>query len=139
MDEEIMTMVDNIAISFILGVWGIAVTVFTVIYSFMESAKERKRSLCDQVRNAMETDPVKESDLQFAIKRIHSLRQMNYVVIAIIILAIVAFMAHSVHLVLTQVYWLNIISLILLVVLGVVCLGGLIAYLVKYHKRFKGL
>ena len=47
-----MTMVDNLAIALILGVLGIAITVFTVIYSFMESTKERKRSLSDIIRNS---------------------------------------------------------------------------------------
>ena len=40
-----MAIVENLAISLILGVLGIAITVFTVVYSFMESTKERRRIL----------------------------------------------------------------------------------------------
>ena len=67
MTTEMTAIIDNLAISLILGILGIAITVFTVVYSFMESTKERKRSLSDQIRNADGTDPVMESDLQFAI------------------------------------------------------------------------
>ena len=76
MTTEMTAIIDNLAISLILGILGIAITVFTVVYSFMESTKERKRSLSDRIRNADGTDPVMESDLQFAISRLIDLRRI---------------------------------------------------------------
>lgn len=134
-----MANIDNLAISLILGILGIAITVFTVVYSFMETTKERKRSLSDRIRNANGIDPVLESDLQFAITRLIGLRRMNYVVIAIIILDILTFAAYALHLLYAEECWLKLISLILLDVLTVLCIVALVMYLVQYHNRFKGV
>ena len=132
-----MAIIDNLAVSLILGILGIAITVFTVIYSFMESTKDRKRSLSDTIRNADATDPVAESDLQFAINRLISLRRMNCIVITIIILDLVAFAVYSFHLFFKEVCWIEITSLILTALLLVLCMIALVLYLVQYHKRFK--
>ena len=112
---------------------------FTVVYSFMESTKERKRSLSDRIRNANGTDPVMESDLQFAIARLIDLRRINYVVIGIIILDILTFAAYALHLIYTEASWLELTSLILLGILTVLCIVALVMYLVQYHNRFKGV
>ncbi len=139
MTTEMAAIIDNLAISLILGILGIAITVFTVVYSFMESTKERKRSLSDRIRNSNDVDPVIGSDLQFAITRLIGLRRINYVVIAIIILDILTFAAYALHLIYTGVSWLELTSLILLGVLTVLCIVALVMYLVQYHNRFKGV
>ena len=137
MTTEMTAIIDNLTISLILGILGISITVFTVVYSFMESTKERKRSISDQIRNACDVDPVMESDLQFAITRLIDLRKINYVVIAIIILDIITFVAYALHLIYTEVSWLEISSLVLLGILTVLCVVALVMYLVQYHNRFK--
>ncbi len=139
MTTEMTAIIDNLAISLILGILGIAITVFTVVYSFMESTKERKRSLSDRMRNANGTDPVMESDLQFAITRLIDLRRMNYVVIAIIILDIVTFCIYSAHMIYNGECWLKITAVSLLGILAVLCFVALVMYLVQYHNRFKGV
>ncbi len=139
MTTEMTTIIDNLAISLILGILGIAITVFTVVYSFMESTKERKRSLSDRIRNANGTDPVMESDMQFAITRLIDLRRMNYVVIAIIILDIVTFCIYAAHMIYNGGCWLKITAVSLLGILAVLCLVALVMYLVQYHNRFKGV
>ena len=139
MTTEMTAIIDNLAISLILGILGIAITVFTVVYSFMESTKERKRSLSDRIRNANGTDPVMESDLQFAITRLIDLRRMNYVVIAIIILDIVTFCIYSAHMIYNGECWLKITAVSLLGILAVLCFVALVMYLVQYHNRFKGV
>lgn len=132
-----MTMVDNLAIALILGILGIAITVFTVIYSFMESTKERKRSLSDIIRNSVETQPVLESDLHFAIERMAKLKRMNNFVVAIIVCDIFAFVVYSVRLVMHDVCWLKIASILLLVILCILSIVFLTIYLTQYYKRFK--
>ena len=139
MTTEMMTTIDNLAISLILGVLGIAITVFTVVYSFMESTKERRRVLSDKTRNANEVDPVMESDLQFAIKRLSELKRMNMIVLAIVFCDITAFVAYAAHLVFNEISWLSITSFVLLAILAVLCVIALVAYLVQYFRRFKGL
>ena len=139
MTTEMTAIIDNLAISLILGILGIAITVFTVVYSFMESTKERKRSLSDRIRNADGTDPVMESDLQFAITRLIDLRRINYVVIGIIILDIVTFCIYAAHMIYNSECWLKITAVSLLGILAVLCLVALVMYLVQYHNRFKGV
>ena len=139
MTTDMGTIIDNLAISLILGILGIAITVFTVVYSFMESTKERKRSLSDRIRNANGTDPVMESDMQFAITRLIGLRRMNYVVIAIVILDIVTFCIYAAHMLYSSECWLKIMAISLLGILAVLCFVALVMYLVQYHNRFKGV
>lgn len=139
MATEMTAIIDNLAISLILGILGIAITVFTVVYSFMESTKERKRSLSDRIRNADGTDPVMASDLQFAIVRLIDLRRINYVVIAIIILDIVTFCIYAAHMIYNSECWLKITAVSLLGILAVLCFVALVMYLVQYHNRFKGV
>ena len=135
----IIDIVDDLAISLIWGILGIAITVFTVVYSFMESTKERKRSLSDRIRNANDIDPVLESDLQFAITRLIGLRRMNYVVIAIIIMDILTLCMFAAHMVFNGECWLKITSVSLLGILVVLCVIALVIYLIQYHNRFKGI
>ena len=139
MTTEMAAIIDNLAISLILGILGIAITVFTVVYSFMESTKERKRSLSDRIRNADGTDPVMESDLQFAITRLIDLIRMNYVVIGIIILDIVTFCIYAAHMIYNSECGLKITAVSLLGILAVLCIVALVMYLVQYHNRFKGV
>ena len=139
MTTEMMDTVDNLTISLILGVLGIAITVFTVIYSFMESTKERRRALSDKIRNSRDVDPVMASDLQFAIKRLSALKKMNKIVLTIVFCDIIAFVTYVTHHVFKEEEWLVVLSIIMLVVLTILCLVALVAYLMQYYKRFKGL
>ena len=47
--DSFFTSIDNICISLWLGVLGIAITIFTVVYSFMESNKQAIRKLTDEI------------------------------------------------------------------------------------------
>jgi hypothetical protein len=139
MTTEMMANIDNLSISLILGILGIAITVFTVIYSFMETTKERRRVLSDWVRNSNEVNPVMESDLQFAIKRLKELKRMNLMVLAIAFCDIVAFVVYAAHLVFNDVFWLSLTSIVMIAILAVLCIIALVAYLAQYFKRFRGL
>ena len=83
--SEFFTTIDNICISLLLGVLGIAITIFTVVYSFMENNKRIIRNLTDEIKNSEILDPVKKSDLHFANKYMGRMKNMNNALIAIII------------------------------------------------------
>lgn len=139
MTVEMMDVIDNIAMSLILGILGIAITVFTVIYSFMESTKDRKRSLSDAIRSSNEVDPVRESDLRFAIQRLIDMRRMNYIVITIVVLDVLTFTLYAGHMIFKNISWLKLTSLVLLGILIALCVVAMVAYMVQYYNRFKGI
>lgn len=131
--------IDGQSISLLLGILGIAITVFTVVYSFMESTKERKRMLFDRVNadaNANDVNPVLRADLTFATNRLSELWNMNKSVIAIIIADILIIAIYIVHLMFKELTWLWYIAVLMEIILILVCLITLYVYLKQYYKRF---
>lgn len=131
--------IDNQSIALLLGILGIAITIFTVVYSFMESTKERKRLLFERVNadaNAREVDPILRTELTFATKHLTSLWNMNKTIIAIIISDIVILAVYVVHLIFKDNAWLWYVALALEVALIVGCLYTLSLYLKQYYDRF---
>ena len=131
--------VDNLSISFLLGILGIAITIFTVIYSFMESTKQRKRELGDRIALLEQLDPVLESDLTFAIEYLKQLRRMNMAIVAILLADIVVLAVYAAHMLLSNVALLWYIALGLELLLIIICLATLFIYLYQYHQRFHKL
>lgn len=131
--------IDNQSVALLLGILGIAITIFTVVYSFMESTKERKRLLFERVNvdaNAREVDPVLRAELTFATKHLSDLWNMNKSIIAIIIADIVILAVYVVHLIFKDIAWLWYVALILEVALIGGCLYTLSVYLKQYYDRF---
>lgn len=131
--------IDNLSIALLLGILGIAITIFTVVYSFMESTKERKRLLFERVNtvaNSREVDPVLRAELTFATKHLTDLWNMNKSIIAIIISDIVILAVYVVHLIFNDVPWLWYAALFFEVLLIVGCLYTLSVYLKQYYDRF---
>ena len=48
--------------SIILTILGIAITIFTVVYSFMESTFQKVITLENENKNATEDDPIRSSE-----------------------------------------------------------------------------
>lgn len=131
--------IDNQSIALLLGILGIAITIFTVVYSFMESTKERKRLLFERVNldaNAREVDPALRAELTFATKYLTDLWNMNKSIIAIIIADIVILMVYVMHLIFKDIAWLWYVALTLEVALIAGCLYTLSMYLKQYYDRF---
>lgn len=141
-DEMLKAMqqgIDNQSIALLLGLLGIAITIFTVVYSFMESTKERKRLLFERVNtdaNASEVDPVLRAELTFATKHLTDLWNMNKSIIAIIVSDIVILVMYVVHMILKDIAWLWYVAMTLEVILIVGCLCTLSVYLKQYYDRF---
>ena len=141
-DQMLMAMqqgIDSQSIALLLGILGIAITIFTVVYSFMESTKERKRLLFERVNadaNAHEVDPVLRAELAFATQYLKELWKMNKSIMTIIIADIVILAVYVVHLIFKDVSWLWYVALVLEVVLIGGCLYTLYVYLRQYYNRF---
>lgn len=131
--------IDNQSVALLLGILGIAITIFTVVYSFMESTKERKRLLFERVNanaNARDIDPVLRAELSFTTKYLKELWNMNISIIIIIIADVVILALYIVHLIFKDISWLWYIALVLEVLLIVGCLYTLSVYLKQYYSRF---
>lgn len=139
MTSQLLSTIDTLSISLLLGILGIAITVFTVIYSFMENTKERKRNIGDRVRNNQQSDPVLETDLRFAIDYLYGLRKMNYWVMSIIIADIIVLIIYTAHMVLPTSRIVSFMAYGLLALLLFVCLTVLAIYFAQYLKRYKSI
>lgn len=132
-------MIDNLSISLLLGILGIAITIFTVIYSFMESAKQRKRILGDKIALLENIDPVMQSDYGFIVNYLRRLKHMNISILVIILADIVAISCYGVHLLMPKITILWFVSLSMEAVLIIGSLACLFVYMFQYYKRFNNI
>lgn len=138
-EKIILTMqstIDNLSISLLLGILGISITIFTVIYSFMESTKQRKRDIGDRLSLLQEPDPLLEADLAFTIDYLKRLKHTNVSILVIIFADILITGFYAVHMILSQISILWYIAMVLELVLIIGCLICLYLYLRQYHQRF---
>lgn len=136
---EMQKGIDNLSLSLLLGILGIAITIFTVVYAFMESTKERKRLLYDSINagaNIREVDPVLRADFNFAAKHLTDLWITNKRIMAIIIADIVIIALYIIHMAFKDSGWLWFVALSAEFLLIIVCLITLSVYLKQYYKRF---
>ena len=138
MPAELITSIDNICISLLLGILGIAITIFTVVYSFMESNKQAIRRITDDIKMSEIKDPVKQADLLFATGYMSRMKRVNYTLIAIIISDIILFVFFCIYLSIKTIV-LQTISYILILFLFLACLLSLYFYLRQYISRYKNV
>ena len=98
MSAELITSIDNICISLLLGILGVAITIFTVVYSFMESNKQAIRRITDEIKISEIKDPVQQTDLLFATEYMSRMKRANCILIAIIASDIILFIFFCVYL-----------------------------------------
>lgn len=134
--DSFFTSIDNICISLLLGVLGIAITIFTVVYSFMESNKQTIRKLSDEIRYSNEMDPVKTSDLRFAEDYMKRMKNMNNALIAIISIDVGLFIFFCIYLSLNT-PTLRFVAYSFITLLMVGCMITLSIYLTQYISRYK--
>lgn len=136
--DSFFTSIDNICISLLLGVLGIAITIFTVVYSFMESNKQAIRKLTDEIRYSEEIDPVKTSDLRFANEYMKRMKNMNRALMAIIFIDVSLFIFFCIYLSFNS-STLQFIAYALVTLLMVGCMITLSVYLKQYISRYKNV
>ena len=138
MPAELITSIDNICISLLLGILGIAITIFTVVYSFMESNKQTIRRITDDIEMSKIKDPVLQADLLFATEYMLRMKRANYTLIAIIISDIILFVFFCIYLSIKTTI-LQTISYALILMLFLACLLSLYFYLRQYISRYKNV
>lgn len=79
-------ILDSLCLSIILGILGIAITIFTVVYSFMENTREKIRKYKKEINHSpREVNPITKSNLMFAEKYWLNMRRINNMLLWIII------------------------------------------------------
>lgn len=134
--KDIFNTIDNICVSFILGVLGIAITIFTVVYSFMENTKSEIRILADKIRSSETKDPVLVSDYQFAQSYMKRMKRINVVLMWIIVGGILLFLYFCICFILDT-FALRMIAYVGTASMMFVCVFTLSKYLYDYIKRYK--
>lgn len=136
MSAELITSIDNICISLLLGILGVAITIFTVVYSFMESNKQAIRRITDEIKISEIKDPVQQTDLLFATEYMSRMKRANCILIAIIASDIILFIFFCVYLSIKTIV-LQTITYALIFILFLACLLFLYFYLRQYISRYK--
>ena len=130
---------DDTAIAILLGILGIAITIFTVVYSFMEGTKQRVKDLELDLRLSSGPEPRKEAEYKFAKNYLQRLRTMNRWVLGLIIGDLLTFILFMAHILNAE----N--NLLLYAAFGVfglylaLCMVSFSVYIWQYRKRFKSL
>lgn len=136
---KIQPNVDSLSISLLMGILGIAITIFTVVYSFMEAAKQNRRQLHDEIVLLREKDPVKEADYLFAQDYLKRLKYTNISLLIIIVGSILNLIVYAIHMIILNYIWIWIIALGIESLLIIFCLFTLSVYIKQYYARFKNV
>lgn len=73
--QWLYSFIEQQAISILLSILGIAVTIFTVIYSFVYSDKGKLKELAEEIKQLTERNPVLEAERLFMTKRYNSIKE----------------------------------------------------------------
>lgn len=82
--EETFTTIVNSEIAIALGILGISITIFTVVYSFIENKLEERKKLERQIHIAIRSDPYSHAELIFVRKYISRNKRLNKYFITLI-------------------------------------------------------
>ena len=130
---------NDTAIAILLGILGIAITIFTVIYSFMEGARQRAKDLDIALQLSTGPEPRTEAEYQFTKSYLQRLRTMNRWVLGLIIGDVVTFILFSCHILQGQNVYLLIVAFAVLGLYLILCTGVFAIYIWQYRQRFKNI
>ena len=97
--QWLYSFIEQQAISILLSILGIAVTIFTVIYSFVYSDKGKLKELAEEIKQLTERNPVLEAERLFMTKKIQFYKRINcwvVILIALTLLSLIFFIIHSI-------------------------------------------
>lgn len=123
--------------SILLSILGIVITIFTVVYSFMETTFQKISLLEIENRNAIEADPVRRSSLKFSKRYLMLLKKFNrkikyWIFINIFLLVLYLFFSFCLNN-----EWLRIVYNSLSILYLLSCAMVLVQYIGDYNKRYK--
>ena len=132
--EETFTTIVNSEIAIALGILGISITIFTVVYSFIENKLEERKKIERQIHIATRTDPYRHAELIFVRKYIYRNKRLNMYFILFICLSFIDILVLVVNL-----FW----KTLLLFVIGQVFsflyfiffIGSILYYVYRYSRR----
>ncbi len=133
--QWLYSFIEQQAISILLSILGIAVTIFTVIYSFVYSDKGKLKELAEEIKQLTERNPVLEAERLFMTKKIQFYKRINcwvVILIALTLLSLVFFIIHSIFV------YEEIFKLVTVVLIGldvVILVVFLFYYIIDYFKR----
>lgn len=123
--------------SILLSILGIVITIFTVVYSFMETTYQKITLLEIENKNALEADPVRSSSLKFSKLYLILLKKFNrkikyLIFINIFLLILYGFFSFGLNK-----EWFCIVYNALSILYLLSCATVLIQYMGDYNKRYK--
>lgn len=133
--QWLYSFIEQQAISILLSILGIAVTIFTVIYSFVYSDNGKLKELAEEIKQLTERNPVLEAERLFMTKKIQFYKRINcwvVILIALTLLSLVFFIIHSIFV------YEEIFKLVTVVLIGldvVILVVFLFYYIIDYFKR----
>lgn len=87
LQPDLFKDMDSLCLSIILGIFGVAITIFTVVFSFMENNREKIRTNRKIINNALGAVlPTANSDLVFAEINMSKMKHTNNMLLLIIII-----------------------------------------------------
>lgn len=130
-------ILDSLCLSLILGILGIAITIFTVVYSFMENTREKIRKYKKEINHSpREVNPITKSNLMFAEKYWLNMRRINYMLLWIIIPDIFLFICFVISQ-LSGILILSLSSYLLTAVLFSYSLIVVLIYIYDYCHKYR--
>ena len=123
--------------SILLSILGIVITIFTVVYSFMETTYQKITLLEIENRNVLEADPVRSSSLKFSKLYLMLLKKFNRKIKCLIFTNIFLLILYGFFSFGLNKEWLCIAYNALSILYLLFCAIVLIQYMGDYNKRYK--
>lgn len=136
---QILNDMNNTAISLLLGILGIGITIFTVIYSFMETTQQKVKNLDVLIQQSTDSDPRMEAEYKISKSYLSRLRFMNRWILVLIVGDIVVFALFSLHIFKSDEVKLLYFSFLVLGIYLLLCMVVFAVYVLQYIQRFKNL
>ncbi len=130
-------ILDTLCLSLILGILGIAITIFTVVYSFMENTRDKIRKYQEEITHSQrEVDPITKSSLRFAEEYWRKMRRTNNLLLWIIIPDILLFIIFVVSQFIGNPIF-SIISYVLTAILLLYSVIVVLIYIYDYYHKYR--
>lgn len=129
--SETITTVINSEIAIALGILGISITIFTVIYSFIENRLEDKKKIERQLHIADVQDPYKSAELIFVNSYIKRNKYLNVFFVWLIWFSII-----DIFVLVANFFWYNLILFIFSQVLSLIYFLSFIICILYYVYRY---
>ena len=133
-DDNAFSTILNSEIAVVLGILGISITIFTVVYSFIENKLEDKKRLERLIHTGSASNPYSHAELKFASNYIKRNKHLNFYFVIMIYASFLLAILLAVNLVFRNpIFFCVLQALVVLYLLSfIICI---ISYVVSYNKR----